>query len=455
MTAVTAVPPPDPPGHPAGGGGAWPRWTARLRLTLWYGGLFLLAGLVLVATSYLLVRQRLLPQGGGGKATTVQSPAGAVVCSPQGACQTLPAGAGTPAPDPNRSIVVTGGQLGALKSSFLADALGTFLRTMLLVLALMALGSLGLGWLVAGRVLRPLQRITATAKRLSERTLHQRIALQGPDDELKELADTFDGLLARLDAAFDAQRRFAANASHELRTPLAISRTEVDVALADPDTPNAELRAMAERVRDATQRSERLIEGLLTLARSEQELRRHEPADLADAATLALEHTRRQDQDQDQGGRDGGLRLVTRLRPAPVAGDPALLERMVANLVENAVRHNRPDGWLEVATGTSDGRAFVQVANGGRAIPTDQVESLFEPFRRLHGRVASASASASAVRGAGLGLSIVRSVARAHGGDAHAVALAGGGLQVTVRLPVRAEATMAIPPAQAALPRPR
>jgi signal transduction histidine kinase len=321
---------------------------------------------------------------------------------------------------------------------------------MLGVLALTALGSLGLGWVVAGRVLRPLQRITATAKRLSERTLHQRIALDGPDDELKELADTFDRLLGRLDAAFDAQRRFAANASHELRTPLAISRTEVDVALADPATPNAELRAMAERVRDATGRSERLIEGLLTLAHSEQEPRVWEPVDLADTAALALEHTRRQD--QDQAGQDGGLRLVTGLRPAPVAGDPALLERMVANLVENAVRHNQPPGWLEVATGTSDGRAFVQVANGGREIPPDQAESLFEPFRRLHGRVASASP----VRGAGLGLSIVRSVARAHGGDAHAIALAGGGLQVTVRLPVRAQATMAIPsPQRAALPGPR
>jgi signal transduction histidine kinase len=436
-----------PPDRPARGGGGWPRWTARLRLTLWYGGLFLLAGLVLVATSYLLVRQRLLPQGGGGKATTVQSPGGTVVCSPQGACRTLPPGAGTPAPDPSRSIVVTGGQLRALKSSFLADTLRTFLQTMLGVLGLMALLSLGLGWLVAGRVLRPLQRITATAKRLSERTLHQRIALDGPDDELKELADTFDQMLARLDAAFDAQRRFAANASHELRTPLAISRTEVDVALADPDTPNAELRAMAERVRDATDRSERLIEGLLTLARSEQELRRHEPADLADAAALALEQARHQDQDGQDGA--AGLRLASQLGPAPVEGDPALLERMVANLVENAVRHNQPPGWLEVATGISDGRAFVQVANGGRTIPTDQVEGLFEPFRRLNGRVASA------VRGAGLGLSIVRSVARAHGGDAHAIALAAGGLQVTVRLPVRAQATMAIPPAQAALPRPR
>jgi signal transduction histidine kinase len=426
---------------------AWPRWTARLRLTLWYGGLFLLAGLVLVATSYLLLRQRLLPSGGGaaGKAVkVVSSPTGAVVCAQPGGCQTLPSSAaGAPAPDPNQLYTVTGGQLSALKSSFLSDAMRTFLQTMLLVLGLMALLSLGLGWLVAGRVLRPLQRITATAKRLSERTLHQRIALDGPDDELKELADTFDGLLARLDAAFDSQRRFAANASHELRTPLAISRTEVDVALADPDASPAELRAMAERVRDATQRSERLIEGLLTLARSEQEPRLREPADLADAAAQALEHTQRQDGPL-------GLHLVTQLRPAPVAGDPALLERMVANLVENAVRHNRPDGWLEVATGTDDRRTFVQVANGGPPIPPDQVESLFEPFRRLKGRVASPA------RGAGLGLSIVRSVARAHGGHAHARALPDGGLEVTVRLPTRAAATMAIPsPPQAALPRAR
>ncbi|HEY2958412.1 MAG TPA: HAMP domain-containing sensor histidine kinase, partial [Actinomycetota bacterium] len=346
---------------------AWPRWTARLRLTLWYGGLFLLAGLVLVATSYLLVRHRLMPPGGGVKTTTAQSPGGTVVCSQPGGCQTLrSSAAGAPAPNPNRSYVVTGGQLSALKSSFLSDALRTFLQTMLLVLGLMALLSLGLGWVVAGRVLRPLQRITATARRLSERTLHQRIALDGPDDELKELADTFDRMLTRLDAAFDSQRRFTANASHELRTPLAISRTELDVTLDDPDASRAELRAMAERVRDATERSERLIEGLLTLARSEQEPRRWEPADLADAAALALEHARREHA-------AAGLRLVTALRPAPVRGDPALLDRMVANLVENAVRHNQPPGWLEVTTGISDGRAFVNVANGGRDIPADQV----------------------------------------------------------------------------------
>jgi signal transduction histidine kinase len=426
------------PHHP------WPRWTARLRLTLWYGGLFLGAGLVLVGTSYLLVRQQLTPRPAGGiiGEANASSP-NEVRCVQPGKCQTTSPGVGIPAPDSTWPYTVTGAQITTFKAAVLADAMRTFLQTMLGVLGLTALLSLGLGWVVAGRVLRPLQRITATARRLSERTLHQRITLEGPDDELKELADTFDGLLGRLDAAFDAQRRFAANASHELRTPLAISRTEVDVALADPDTPNAELRAMAERVRDATQRSERLIEGLLTLARSEREPRLWEPVDLADAAAQALEHPGR-------GDGPAALRVTSTLRSAPIAGDPALLERMVANLVENAVRHNQPDGWLEVATGASHGHAVVRVANGGRAIPPDQVDSLFEPFRRLDGRVASHAG------GAGLGLSIVRSVARAHGGHAHARALPGGGLEVTVRLPACAAATVAVPaPPQVALIRSR
>jgi signal transduction histidine kinase len=415
----------------------WPRWTARLRLTLWYGGLFLFAGLVLVATSYLLVRQQLTTSPRSNERVVCGSVSGEPV-----ECQKLPPGVALSAPGPGGGYQITGPQIIALKQMVQSQAMRTFLQTMLGVLGLMALGSLGLGWVVAGRVLRPLQRITATAQRLSERTLHQRIALDGPDDELKELADTFDQMLMRLDAAFDSQRRFAANASHELRTPLTITRTEVDVALADPDTSQAELRAMAERVRDATGRSERLLEGLLTLARSEREPSRREPADLADAAAPALQHGRHADD-------RAGLRVVTRLEPAPVAGDSSLLERMVANLVENAVRHNQPGGWLKVATGTDGGWAVVRVANGGRAIPPDRVESLFEPFRRLDGRVASPAG------GAGLGLSIVRSVARTHGGDAHARALPDGGLEVTVRLPARAEATMAIPPPQAALPHTR
>jgi signal transduction histidine kinase len=224
-------------------------------------------------------------------------------------------------------------------------------------LAVMALVSIGLGWLVAGRVLRPLAAITATARRLEGSTLHECLHFQGPQDELKELADTFDQMLGRLDAAFETQRRFVANASHELRTPLAIARTEVD-----PDTAPDELRAMAGRVLEANQRSERLIEGLLTLARSERQLRAREPVDLAVAAADALEVAAREVERL-------GLRVSRMLGAAPVAGDRALLERLVANLVENAVRHNRPGGWVEVDTGRAGPLAVVRVANGGPPIP--------------------------------------------------------------------------------------
>jgi signal transduction histidine kinase len=286
----------------------------------------------------------------------------------------------------------------------------------------MALVSVGLGWLVAGRALRPLSAITATARRLEGSTLHERINLQGPQDELKELADTFDQMLDRLHAAFETQRRFVANASHELRTPLAIARTEVDVALADPATGPAELRAMAGRVLEANQRSERLIEGLLTLARSERQLRAAEPLDLALAAADALAAA------APEVGRLG-LRVSQVLGAAPVAGDRALLERLVANLVENAVRHNHRGGWVEVDTGRTGSVAVVRVANGGPPVPPDQVAALFEPFRRLE-----ADRTGSG-RGAGLGLSIVRSVATAHGGRATALARPDGGLEVSVELP--------------------
>ena len=244
----------------------------------------------------------------------------------------------------------------------------------------MAVVSIGLGWLVAGRVLRPLSAITATARRLEGSTLHERINLQGPQDELKELADTFDQMLGRLDAAFETQRRFVANASHELRTPLAIARTEVDVALADPRAGPAELRAMAERVLEANQRSERLIEGLLTLARSERQLRAAEPVDLAVAAADALELAAPEVERL-------GLRVSRVLGAAPVAGDRALLERLVANLVENAVRHNRPGGWVEVDTGRAGPVSVVRVANSGPRSPAqvdDPVRALPPPGGRPH-----------------------------------------------------------------------
>ena len=393
-----------------------PRVSVRLKLTLLYGGLFLLAGAGLLAVNYALVRSHFtLPFD-----TRVQAP--------------LPAPGQLAAA--GRAVVFLGSEPGSEKLVVnvedLADlkAVRRQLETAALnqiaaqsgaALAAMALVSVGLGWLVAGRVLRPLTAITATARRLEGSTLHERLNLQGPQDELKELADTFDQMLGRLDAAFETQRRFVANASHELRTPLAIARTEVDVALADPDTGREELRAMAARVLEANQRSERLIEGLLTLARSERQLRAREPLDLAAAAADALSVA------APEVARLG-LRVSRVLGAAPVAGDRALLERLVANLVENAVRHNRPDGWVEVDTGRGGPLAVVRVANGGPPIPPDQVATLFEPFRRLEADRTGSD------RGTGLGLSIVRAVATAHGGRATARALEGGGLEVTVEL---------------------
>jgi signal transduction histidine kinase len=413
---------------PTGPERAWPavrfRPSVRLRFTLLYGGLFLAAGAGLLALTYTIVQANFMPLP---SQVAVALPPNDVIEDPTGkrVVQFLPSAL-------EEKVTTDGRQLADALEELQQQARVAAERRLLygsgVALACMALVSVGLGWVVAGRVLRPLHDITATAKRLSGQNLHERIGLDGPEDELKELADTFDAMLERLDAAFESQRRFVANASHELRTPLTIARTEVDVALANPKSTPAELRAMAERVRDATARSERLIESLLTLARSERELRARDPADLAEAAGDALSAARRE-------AGPLGLSVTAHLAPAPVAGDQALLDRLVANLVENAVRHNQPGGWLEVATGTERGAwtgvrgtAFVQVANGGTPIPPDQAPSLFEPFRRLAGRTAEAG-------GAGLGLSIVRSVAKAHGGQAHARALPYGGLEVTVCLP--------------------
>jgi signal transduction histidine kinase len=271
---------------------------------------------------------------------------------------------------------------------------------------------------MAGRVLAPLRDIAATARRVSVENLGERIALQGPEDELKELADTFDGMLTRLDAAFASQRHFVANASHELRTPLAIMRTEVDVALADPDADIAELRGMGEAVRETIDRSEALIAALLFLARSEGVRGREEPVDLNEVVAGAVT-------DLHRGIDTAGIRVTTHLQPAVARGDSALLERMLANLIENGIRHNQPGGELSVATRTVDGMVEVVVINSGSVIDPGSVAGLTEPFRRLS-RTAG---------GFGLGLSIVRSVVDAHGGTLELVAPAEGGLRVRVRVP--------------------
>jgi signal transduction histidine kinase len=401
-----------------------PNLSVRLKLALLYGGLFLVAGAGLLAVNYALVRSQLeLPFGVRIERSRLPGAAGTgpgLLIVREGTGEggdTFIASAPSP-----EAVQAVRREAEAVRRQLQTATLNQLLTQSGIALGFMAVASVGLGWLVAGQILKPLSAITATARRLEGSTLHERINLQGPQDELKELADTFDQMLGRLDAAFETQRRFVANASHELRTPLAIARTEVDVALADPATDRGELRAMAGRVLEANQRSERLIEGLLTLARSERQLRAGEPVDLAMAAADALSVA------APEIGRLG-LRVSRVLGAAPVAGDRALLERLVANLVENAVRHNRPGGWVEVDTGRAGPRSVVRVANGGAPIPPDQVDALLEPFRRLHPDRTGSD------RGAGLGLSIVRSVATAHGGHAALRALPEGGLEVTVELP--------------------
>ncbi len=313
-----------------------------------------------------------------------------------------------------------------LLDSLRAQATQALVRTGGVVFTLLVLVGAALGYLVAARALRPVAQVTATARRLSTETLSERIDLRGPHDELWELAATFDDMLTRLELAFDSQRRFVANASHELRTPLAVMRTEVDVALADPDATVGELRTAAERVRAATERADRLVDSLLVLAATEARARAgldvREEVDLAalvPAAVVALapEIAER------------GLHVEVELRPALTAGDPGLLDRMVGNLVENAVRHNTCAGWLRVHTGSDLDGAELTVANGGPVV--DGVEDLLTPFRR------GAPARTGSSRGAGLGLSIVAAVVAAHDGSVRADARDGGGLTVSVRLPPR------------------
>src|SRR4051812_28728526 len=371
--------------------------SVRLRLTLMYAGVLVVCGALLLAASYGLV------------ARSIDNPPAAPppTLSPE-----------AQGPVTNESQLQIRQQVGAeIKSGTLADLRLNYL----LALTAMALGAVALGWLLAGRALRPLHAIASTARGVGRDSLDRRVALDGPADELKDLADTIDTMLGRLDDAFANQQRFVANASHELRTPLAVIRAEVDVTLADPDATADELRETAERVRSATERSERLIESLLTLSRSEAEAAaRPELIDLAAAAELAIEHV-------EPELRAHGLELRTDLGHATAKGDRRLLERLVANLVENAVRHNVSGGWVAISTRLGGAHAGLVVENSGPMVPGDRVGDLLEPFQRL-----SRHAPGS---GAGLGLSIVRSVTDAHGGKLDVAARPDGGLRVEVRLP--------------------
>jgi signal transduction histidine kinase len=306
-------------------------------------------------------------------------------------------------------------------------ALNSLLLYSLVGLGLMTIASSGAGWIVAGRVLRPVRTITETARRASEEHLGERIALTGARDELKELADTFDDMLERLDRAFSAQRRFVADASHELRTPLTVMRTAIDVTLAKPGRTPEQLESMAIRVRSSIDRAEAMIDALLTLAVSDRGTTATEPVDLATAAEDALD------------ARSAiierlGLTVRAGLDPAETMADPALLDRMIGNLVDNAVRHNVPGGEIELESGMRDGVAFFRIANSGPYVPDGDVPALFEPFHRLDGR-------AGGQEGVGLGLAIVRSVAAAHSTTVLAQSRPAGGLDVTVTMPMRSPVT--------------
>jgi signal transduction histidine kinase len=389
------------------------RLTIRARLTLMYGGLVLLAGAVLLGITYVLVAQRLpggfTMLGGGGGPMVVNQPGTAF----------------------DQSVSVGGVivQMADLPLELKRAALSSLLTQGGIGLAVVFVAALAMGWMVAGRALSPLHRITDTARRIAaapaaDRGLHERIALAGPRDEFKKLADTFDTMLERLDQAFDGQRRFVAHASHELRTPLTLNRSLIEVAMRRPSASEDVVR-LGEVLLDVNNRNERLIDGLLLLARSGSEITSRSYVDLSDVVEHVAALT-------DAEATSAGVTVFATRSEAPVLGDAVLLERMVQNLVENGIRHNqREGGWVRVHVRAAGfGRVEVVVSNTGPAVPTYDIPGLFEPFRRLDNeRLAGGP-------GLGLGLSIVRSVARAHGGDVHAAPRDDGGISVVVTLPL-------------------
>ncbi|WP_107644943.1 HAMP domain-containing sensor histidine kinase, partial [Streptomyces sp. Ru87] len=391
----------------------WLRPTIRIRLTLLYGGMFLIAGIVLLSLIYLLAAQA-LDQG-----------------------NTLPFRLleGSFRPTSSTCPAITGRTFETEEFNTVLEtcmhyqrqlALDDLLRRSLLALLGLSVAAFAFGYAMAGRVLSPLGRITRTARMVVGSDLSRRIELGGPDDELKELADTFDEMLDRLDRAFDAQRRFVANASHELRTPLAINRTLLEVQLSDPDAA-PELTQLGKTLLATNERSEQLVEGLLLLARSENEIVDRKPVDLAEVASRAVEQVRPEAEAarvELRGEPREGKPAVT------VQGNGVLLERVAMNLVQNAVRYNEPGGWVEVSAGRTDGMANLVVANTGPVVPAYELDNIFEPFRRLRTQRTGSD------KGVGLGLSIVRSVARAHGGQVSAVPRDGGGLVMRVTFPL-------------------
>ncbi len=389
----------------------WLRPTIRIRLTLLYGGMFLIAGILLLSIIYLLAAQAI---------STGNQPLFKIV-----GFEKLQVSS-----DNCPTVASSSLQLSDFNSAIAQcmdhqrqAALDNLLSRSLLALLGLAVIAFAFGYAMAGRVLSPLGRITRTARAVAGSDLSRRIELDGPDDELKELADTFDDMLERLQRAFTAQQRFVGNASHELRTPLAINRTLLEVHLSDPDAP-VELQQLGKTLLATNERSEQLVEGLLLLARSDNQIVERKPVDLAEVASQAVDQVHAEAEAK-------GVEIRGQRKPAVVQGNGVLLERIALNLLQNAVRYNvAEDGWVEVTTEVQHGQAVLSVSNTGPVVPAYEIDNLFEPFRRLR------TERTGSDKGVGLGLSIVRSVARAHGGHITAQPREGGGLVMRVTLPV-------------------
>lgn len=384
----------------------WLRPTIRIRLTLLYGGMFLIAGILLLSIIYLLAAQA-LDVGSDLPFKITEGKVTSKICD-------LPTQA---APD------VFNKAMNDCVNEQRQHALDDLLSRSLLALLGLAVIAFAFGYAMAGRVLSPLGRITRTARAVAGSDLSRRIELDGPDDELKELADTFDDMLERLQRAFTAQQRFVGNASHELRTPLAITRTLLEVHLSDPTAP-VELQQLGKTLLATNERSEQLVEGLLLLARSDNQVVERKPVDLAEVAEQAVDQVRAEADAK-------GVEIRGEQKKAVVQGNGVLLERIALNLVQNAVRYNIPEGgWVEVTTEVQHGQAVLVVSNTGPVVPAYEIDNLFEPFRRLR------TERTGSDKGVGLGLSIARSVARAHGGHIAAQPREGGGLVMRVTLPI-------------------
>lgn len=393
------------------------RSTIRWRLTAFYGLLFFLGGTILLLVSYTAVRASLIADENKGEEAA--SELYDLDAESVGVFLDFPLPAPVLSADGEQAETV-GDVIDGVQRSNREDALNDLFRTTGVVFAVMLVLSVLVGWLAAGRALRPVKALTTAARDLSEANLDRRIGLDGPDDELKELADTLDALLARLEIAFLSQRRFAADVSHELRTPLSIIRGEADVALADPRSGAAELR-LALAVNDAVGRAEGLIDSLLALARSDSTMHDRRSVDLAELTGDVVG-------ERVEAASMAGVEIDLDLGSASVDGDRWLLERLVANLVDNAINHNEPHGWLRVAVDAEEDATTLVVSNSGDLLSADDAEEILKPFRRLTGDGPQAD-------GFGLGMTIVQAVADAHGGTVAIVPRPDGGLEVVVELP--------------------